>query len=88
MTQLSPTSGPHVIGMAVTAAHLASEHIVAANPTRSVAVALIAYDQGGCFSGAAHWAAWIGPMLGSIFACLFYGLHSKLGNSVVQVEPQ
>ena len=44
VTQLSPTSGPHVIGMAVAAMHLASEHVVSANPTHSLAVAIINFD--------------------------------------------
>eukprot|EP00729_Bicosta_minor_P016431 gene16431-9968_t len=47
VTQLSPTSGPHVIGMAVAAMHLASEHVVSANPTHSLAVAIINFDVDG-----------------------------------------
>lgn len=33
-----------------------------------------------CWSG--HWAVWVGPFLGALFAALFYGAHNKLGTKV------
>jgi glycerol uptake facilitator-like aquaporin len=29
-----------------------------------------------------HWVVWVAPILGSLLAVFFYGLHSKLGNKV------
>lgn len=77
-TQLSPTSGPHAIGMTVAAVHLASDYNVAANFLRSFAAAVIANQQE-CWEG--QWVFWIAGVAGALVAVLIYGTFGALGRS-------
>ena len=52
------------------AVHLCTQHIVAANPTASLAIALVAMEPQ-CWKS--HWVVWVAPTVGSLLAVLFYG---------------
>jgi len=75
-TQLSPTSGPHAIGMTVVAIHLASDYNIGANFLRSFTSAVVANDQD-CWAG--HYVFWVAAVVGALLATMIYGAYGWLG---------